>query len=995
MQVRLAVSAVVLSVGLAACTDRPSPTSPPRSPLAAAPLFAISDGAHSGGNPNFFFLPPLVGNPVNNPNFKSGTFDPHVLPVVRVFLLPAQAPAGCNLADAPIYGPVAATLDPGGEQYQHNWNTKASNLAVGASYRICVFSSPQGQELGFLDVAPVTGGMKKLATGDTYAFQDDRTMPIKVRIQQGALCAVGTNTTECKASTVIGAAPGTAGDTTVTIVVPSGHAALSIPPGAIKPGDTVTFVIEKQAPPDTINGTPQCLPTDLKQSKGCYHASSAPDLYKFATPVAMEVCVDVSSLSESDTARMQLYKFNKTEGLQALPRVEAPHINCEGFIAMANPAARPSNLAAAALHQLGRWAGRLFGPAPLYAAWFGLPPKGIGGGGGSLSDFGGAVPPPYRLSFGQQPTNVSAGSAISPAVTVTVRDSLGRTDAASTASITLAITSGTGAPGATLGGTLTQAAVNGVASFADLTIDKAAGQAYTLTATSQPLLSATSNGFVVNPGPATQIAVNAGNNQSATAGTAVAAAPSVIVRDANSNPVAGVSVTFAVATGGGTVVPTAVVTTNASGIAQTVSWTLGTTLGTNTLTATSGTLTGSPVTITATGTPGAATQMMVNAGNNQSATVGTAVTTAPSVLVRDANNNPVSGVSVTFAVASGGGTVLPTVAVITGANGIAAVTSWMLGTTAGTNTLTATSGTLTGSPVTFTATGTPGPATKLRFTVQPSQTPVLVAISPPVQVTVQDALGNTATSVTGPITLTLANYGQGLLRGDTSVAAVNGVATFPNLHLEVPGNYALVAYGPSGLRYDTSAVFTVTCPSANDGVLCEPGWATATTFTFNVNLVGGGTVPATASVWNDATDLHLALKLPYTGTESTLTFSFDNNNVGYAQAGDDIILLNPPNQLIDDFLLSCPGTGCYGHFDTSYGGNNDGSGAVHSDGSFTVYEMSHPLNSGDIGHDFTLAPGQTVGMFIEVQLANWPAYARTDWPCYQYTCGLGLQVTIK
>jgi len=180
------------------------------------------------------------------------------------------------------------------------------------------------------------------------------------------------------------------------------------------------------------------------------------------------------------------------------------------------------------------------------------------------------------------------------------------------------------------------------------------------------------------------------------------------VRDAGNNPVAGVSVTFTVASGGGTVVPTTPVTTNASGIAQVTSWTLGTTAGTNTLTATSAGLTGSPVTFTATGTAGAATQIAINAGNNQSARTGTAVAVPPSVIVRDANNNPVSGVGVTFAVASGGGTVVPTTPVTTNASGIAQVTSWTLGTTAGTNTLSATSAGLTGSPVTFTATGTAG-----------------------------------------------------------------------------------------------------------------------------------------------------------------------------------------------------------------------------------------------------------------------------------------------
>src|SRR5439155_22793762 len=145
-------------------------------------------------------------------------------------------------------------------------------------------------------------------------------------------------------------------------------------------------------------------------------------------------------------------------------------------------------------------------------------------------------------------------------------------------------------------------------------------------------------------GAATQIAINAGNGQTATAGTAVAVDPSVIVRDANGNAVGGVSMTFAVASGGGTVSPTTPVTTSGSGIAAVTSWTLGPTAGPNTLSATSGTLTGSPVTFTATGTVGAATQMASNGGDGQTATAGTTVPVNPSVVVRDANGNPVAGV---------------------------------------------------------------------------------------------------------------------------------------------------------------------------------------------------------------------------------------------------------------------------------------------------------------------------------------------------------------
>jgi hypothetical protein len=103
-----------------------------------------------------------------------------------------------------------------------------------------------------------------------------------------------------------------------------------------------------------------------------------------------------------------------------------------------------------------------------------------------------------------------------------------------------------------------------------------------------------------------------------------------------------------------------------------------------------------------------ASQMAVNAGNSQSAAAGSAVATAPSVIVRDANNNPVANVGVTFAVVSGGGTITGATAV-TDVNGIATVGSWTLGAAAGANTLTATVDGLAGSPVTFSATSTPPP----------------------------------------------------------------------------------------------------------------------------------------------------------------------------------------------------------------------------------------------------------------------------------------------
>jgi hypothetical protein len=121
-------------------------------------------------------------------------------------------------------------------------------------------------------------------------------------------------------------------------------------------------------------------------------------------------------------------------------------------------------------------------------------------------------------------------------------------------------------------------------------------------------------------------------------------------------------------------------------------------------------------------------QMAINAGDSQSATAGTAVPDAPSVLVTDANDNPVEDVEVTFAVASGGGSVTGAIA-MTNASGIATVGSWTLGATAGENTLTADAAGLT--QVTFTATGTTVPAAPTDVSATAGNTEATVTWTPP------------------------------------------------------------------------------------------------------------------------------------------------------------------------------------------------------------------------------------------------------------------------
>lgn len=113
-----------------------------------------------------------------------------------------------------------------------------------------------------------------------------------------------------------------------------------------------------------------------------------------------------------------------------------------------------------------------------------------------------------KLAFVVQPSAVTAGSALSPALQVAVQNAGGNTVVAATTEIALALTPGAGPPGAVLGGTLTRAAVGGVATFDDLTIDRA-GAGFSLTATAANLASATSAGVSVTAAAAASCATPA------------------------------------------------------------------------------------------------------------------------------------------------------------------------------------------------------------------------------------------------------------------------------------------------------------------------------------------------------------------------------------------------------------------------------------------------------------------------------------------------------
>ncbi len=102
--------------------------------------------------------------------------------------------------------------------------------------------------------------------------------------------------------------------------------------------------------------------------------------------------------------------------------------------------------------------------------------------------------PAQQLVFTSQPAAMPAGATLSPAPTVSIEDASGKVLANSQAPVTLQL--GSGLKSATLAGTLTVNAVNGVATFPDLSLNTP-GMGYALTATSPSFMAQNSASFTI------------------------------------------------------------------------------------------------------------------------------------------------------------------------------------------------------------------------------------------------------------------------------------------------------------------------------------------------------------------------------------------------------------------------------------------------------------------------------------------------------------------
>ena len=347
---------------------------------------------------------------------------------------------------------------------------------------------------------------------------------------------------------------------------------------------------------------------------------------------------------------------------------------------------------------------------------------------------------------------------------------------------------------------------------------------------------------------AANVALVAGNNQIAAAGAAVAIAPSVRVTDAFNNLVAGAPVSFSVLSGGGQVTG-GLVLTNAQGVAAVGSWIMGAAAGEQTLAARveENGVSNNPIVFTATATAPTGGVMVITAGNNQQAPVSRLLPIAPTVVVRTGGGTPVPGVVVTFAVASGGGSVIGS-RQTTDATGTASVGGWILGSAPGANTMTASAAGV--AAVTFTATAVGGtPVTMVRVSQATQSAPANSNVSDPPSVVVRDPAGIPVPGVVVTFTVTT---GGGSVVGSPVTTNTNGIATITSWKLGLvagPNTVVASATGLPSVTFNatgTSGSATAVAISAGDNQAAIQGTSVATQPTVRVTDAGGNPVSGVA-----------------------------------------------------------------------------------------------------------------------------------------------------
>src|SRR2546427_4303835 len=305
------------------------------------------------------------------------------------------------------------------------------------------------------------------------------------------------------------------------------------------------------------------------------------------------------------------------------------------------------------------------------------------------------------------------------------------------------------------------------------------------------------------------------------AGQSISPAVTVEVEDVNgtrvNNSTASISVAIGTNPGGGSLSGTTTVTAS-GGVATFSNLSINKTGTGYTLSATGSGLS-SATSTTFNITPGAATHLAFGQQPTNTA-AGASISPAVTAQVLDANNNVVTtgtGSTASIVIAIGtnpsGGTLGGT-ATVTASAGVATFSNLSIDKVGSGYTLAVSNTGLTGA-TSSTFNITPGTASKLVFSQQPTNTTAAQTITPAVAVQVQDANGNLVTTSTASITVAIGtNPGGGTLSGTVTQSAAGGVATFGNLSINKSGTGYTLTASSGSLTSATSSTFNITAGAA-------------------------------------------------------------------------------------------------------------------------------------------------------------------------------------
>ncbi|MBS7657522.1 hypothetical protein KEJ33_06335, partial [Candidatus Bathyarchaeota archaeon] len=206
------------------------------------------------------------------------------------------------------------------------------------------------------------------------------------------------------------------------------------------------------------------------------------------------------------------------------------------------------------------------------------------------------------------------------------------------------------------------------------------------------------------------------------------------------------------------------------------------------------------------------------------------------------------------------------------------------------------------------------------------------------------------------------------------------------------GNYWIIAHTIGNEEYMDSwsedipslGAWATVIPNI-DGILSSEEWSDASSKEFILNIQGE-VKRAQIFVKNDRTNLYIMLvifDINYSPNDC-VWFIFDNDNDGISEDKDDLLFITASGTYADCYL-SVYDASYLRVFDNSDDGTNDLMASVRHTKRYDVgdyvFELSRPLNSFDIKHDFVLPLDNKIQFRLEFNYTFNGGYYSISWPC--------------